>query len=69
MKTKKRKKLKLKLVGVNNNAYSIMDAFESQARKEGWSEEEISAVIQECRSSNYDHLLRTVAKLCRNHGL
>ena len=54
------KKVKLKLVGLDGNAFSLMGAFRKQARKEGWSPEEINLVIEECMSGDYNHLLCTL---------
>ena len=54
------KKVKMKLVGLDGNAFSLMGAFSRNARKQGWSKEEINVVIQECMSGDYDHLLVTL---------
>ena len=35
------KKVKLNLVGLDGNAMSLMAAFRRQAKKEGWTEEEM----------------------------
>ena len=51
------KKITLTLVGLDGNAFFLMGAFQRQARKEGWSQEEIDAVIKEAMSQDYDHLL------------
>jgi len=56
------KKVKLKLVGLNGNAFFLMNAFRKQAEKEGWSNKEIDAVLMECMSDDYDHLLQTLMK-------
>jgi len=58
------KKVTLNLLGVNGNAFAILGTFRKQARKEGWSKEEIDQVIDEATSSNYDHLLRTIMSRC-----
>lgn len=54
------KKVTLKLVGLNGNAFVLMGAFQQQARKEKWTKEEIDEVLQECMSGDYDHLLATL---------
>lgn len=54
------KKVKLQLVGLDGNAYALMGAFQKQARREGWTKEEIEEVLTECKSSDYDHLLVTL---------
>jgi len=50
----------LDLAGVDGNAFSIMGAFSKQARREGWSKEEIDKVIAEATAGDYDHLLQTI---------
>jgi hypothetical protein len=60
------KKVNLKLVGLDGNAFSIMGAFQRQARKENWSKEEIQSVLDDAMSSDYDHLLYTIANHCHN---
>lgn len=58
------KKVKLKLVGLDGNAFVLLEAFTNQAQKEGWSEEEIDQVITEATSGDYDKLLRTLISHC-----
>jgi len=54
------KTVNLNLVGLDGNAYSLMGAFQRQARKENWTQEEIKIVIDECTSDDYNHLLCTL---------
>lgn len=54
------KKVKLKLVELDGNAFSLLGAFQRQARKEKWTKEEIDEVISDATSGNYDHLLRVL---------
>lgn len=54
------KKVKMKLVGLDGNAFSLMGAFQRNARKQGWSKEEIDVVIKECMSGDYNKLLVTL---------
>ena len=54
------KKVVLELVGLDGNAFSLMGAFQRAARKQGWSREEIDAVLTDCRSGDYDHLLQVL---------
>jgi hypothetical protein len=56
------KKVKLKLVGLDGNAFNLLGHFRRQAIKEGWSDKEISEVIDEATSGDYDHLLQTLLK-------
>ena len=51
------KKVKLKLVGLDGNAFSLMGAFKNQAQKEKWTKEEIKEVLDDCKSGDYNHLL------------
>lgn len=39
------KKITLDLVGLDGNAFSLLGHFRKQAKKEGWSAEEIKQVI------------------------
>jgi hypothetical protein len=55
----KTKKPRVKLVGINGNAYSIMSACRSAAKKAGWTDEQIHALFEEMMEGDYDHLLRT----------
>ena len=54
------KKVELDLVGVDGNAFSVLGAFKNRARRERWTDEEVSAVIKEAMSDDYDHLLQTI---------
>ena len=54
------KKIHLRLVGLDGNAFVLLGAFRRQAKKEGWSSEEISAVTNEATRGDYDHLLATL---------
>jgi hypothetical protein len=59
-----KKKVKLTLVGLDGNAFSLMGAFQRQARKEKWTKEEIDSVINNCMSGDYNHLLCTLMEHC-----
>jgi hypothetical protein len=59
-----KKKAKCRLVGVDGNAYSVMGHFSRCARQSGWTNEEIDLVMKEAMSSNYEHLLATIAAHC-----
>ena len=48
------KKVSMKLVGLDGNAFSLMGAFQRQARREGWAAEEIAAVIKEDPENDRD---------------
>ena len=49
--------VKLKLVGLDGNAFFLMGAFQREARKQGRTSEEIKAVMDDCMSGDYNHLL------------
>lgn len=59
------KKIKLRIVGLAGNADALMSAFSQQAKKEGWTEDEIDIVLNEAMSSDYNHLLATLIKHCK----
>jgi hypothetical protein len=61
---KAKKKVSLELVGLDGNAFSLMGAFSHQARMEGWTKEEINEVLEDARSSDYDHLLAVLSDHC-----
>jgi hypothetical protein len=54
------KKVKLNLVGLDGNAFSVMGAFGKAARKQGWSSTEVDAVLAEAMAGDYNHLLATI---------
>ena len=58
------KKVNLQLVGLDGNAFSLMGAFQKQARNEGWDQDEINQVLEECMSGDYDHLVQTLMEHC-----
>lgn len=63
------KKVKLTLAGLDGNAFSLLGAFRRQARKEGWSKEEVAAVEEKCMAGDYDNLLSTLMAHCEGGGL
>jgi len=54
------KTVQMELVGLDGNAFSLMGAFQRNAQRQGWNKNEISAVLNECMSSDYNHLLSTL---------
>ena len=58
------KKISLELVGLDGNAFSLMSAFSSQAKKESWTDDEINAVLIKAKSGDYDNLLRVLSSYC-----
>lgn len=53
-------KVKMTLIGVDGNAFSLMGTFSSMARKQGWTFDEIKVVTDECMNGDYNHLLCTL---------
>jgi len=49
------------LIGVDGNAFSLMAHFSKEARKDGWTKEEIDKVLKEAMKGDYDHLIATLA--------
>jgi hypothetical protein len=60
------KTVNLNLIGVNGNAFMIMGVFRKQARKEGWSQDEIDTVLTEAKSGDYYYLLATIENHCES---
>ena len=56
------KLVKLNLVGLDGNAFSLMGAFRQAARRQGWTKEEIDKVMADCQSGDYDHLLQVLIR-------
>ena len=54
------KSLDLDLTSVDGNAYSLIAFFIKEARRAGWSKEEIEKVKTEAMSGDYDHLIQTL---------
>ena len=54
------KKVKIELVGLDGNAFSLMGVWQKAARRQGWTPEEIKKVIDECMTGDYGHLLATL---------
>ena len=54
------KTITLDLSSLDGNAFVIMGAFKRQSRREGWQDEETKAVLDECMTGDYDHLLQTI---------
>ena len=60
------KKVKLHLVGLDGNAFALMAAFAGQARREGWSKEEVDSVLELCQQGDYNQLLCTLMEVCED---
>lgn len=49
------------LIGQDGNAFFLLGAWRKQARRDGWSSEDIDKVINEATSGDYNHLISTLA--------
>jgi hypothetical protein len=58
------KKVKLTLTNLDGNCFALLGAFQKAARRQGWSQDEIKIVLDECMKGDYDHLLATLANVC-----
>ncbi|WP_438965102.1 hypothetical protein [Flavobacterium sp.] len=58
------KTVKLDLIGIDGNAHAILGVFRRQALREGWTMDEVEQVLNEAKSSNYDHLLAAILNHC-----
>lgn len=58
------KTINLNLMGIGVNAFAILGAFQRQARREGWTVEEIELVLAEAKTGDYDHLIAVISNYC-----
>ena len=66
MKKRFNKTVNVDLTAVDGNAFAIMGAFRRQAVREGWSQEDISLVLADAKSGDYDHLITTIMAYCED---
>ena len=57
---KKLKKVKMRLDGLDGNAYALMGEFEREALEQKIPQTQINDVIDEMKSGDYDNLLRVL---------
>ena len=57
--------INLELVGLDGNAWALMGAFQRAARQQGRTPQEIKAVLDDCTSGDYNHLLETLVVHCK----
>lgn len=50
---------KVKLTGVDGNAFMLLGVCKNAGRKAGYTKEQLDAFQKEAMSGNYDHLLAT----------
>jgi len=58
------KTVNLDLTTIDSNAFNLMGQFQRQARREGWTKEEIDVVLAECKTGDYNHLVATLMQHC-----
>lgn len=51
------KTVKMTLVGLDGNAFTLMGAFKQSAQRQGWSKEDIYKVLDECKTGDYNNLI------------
>lgn len=54
--------LNLNFQGVDGNAFAVLAHFKKEAKKAGWTDQQIKEVVDEAMSGDYDHLLQTIIK-------
>ena len=54
------KKAQFNMCESDGNAYALMGGWKRAATRQGWTQEEIDKVINECKSGDYDHLSQTL---------
>jgi hypothetical protein len=55
-----KRKVNLDFIGLDGIAFRLLDAFSKQAKREGWTLEEIKEVMDDAKSGGYDHLLQVI---------
>ena len=60
------KKIKLDLLGIDGNAFSILGEFVECARREGWTKEEIAAVCEKATAGDYVYFVTIIAEYCED---
>ena len=53
-------KVKMTLIGVDSNAFGLMGAFSREAKKQGWTKDEVQVVLDKCKTGSYEDLLCTL---------
>lgn len=54
--------MRMTLEGLDGNAFNLLGHFQRAARKQGWPQRDVEAVLAEARSGTYEHLLQTLLK-------
>lgn len=53
-------KVQFDIANSDGNAFALIGGWKRAARREGWSEDEIDAVITDAMLGDYDHLVQTI---------
>lgn len=62
------RKVKLDLAGLDGNAFNLLGRFQRAASEQGWSADEIKAVIVEATCADYDHLIQVLIEHTETTG-
>lgn len=52
------------LVGTNGNAFAVISAVKGAMRDADWTKEEMTEIMDDMMSINYNHLLAVVCTVC-----
>jgi hypothetical protein len=55
------KTVTLNLAGLDANAFVLLGHFSKAARAQGWNQQEIDLILEECQSKDYNHLLNVLS--------
>ena len=61
-------KVRMRMIGEDGNAFAILGRFRREARRQGWTAEEMRAVTEEARIGDYYHLLATISENVEDEG-
>lgn len=56
----KTEKVQFDIANSDGNAFALIGGWRRAARNQGWSEDDIEAVLAEAKSGDYDHLVQTI---------
>ena len=54
----------VQLTGRDGNAFAVMGAVKEAMKEAGWDREEITEVMDDMMSGDYDHLIRVACDVC-----
>jgi len=53
------------LIGQDGNAFVLLGGWRRQARREGWSNEDINKVVDNATSGDYNNLISVLSSHCK----